>query len=211
MYQYSHRVIALALVLLIAIAPSTFAENRSGGGTTSDLERLAADLESVFGRGSVEIQRVPRQQRSATRRDTTRPAAPTVMRTSSVDAIVEAMNSERASKGLRPLRLNATLSAAAADRVEDMLSKRYFAHVSPDGTQPFVWAKRRGYDYRTIGENLAVGYGGAAVVRGWMNSPGHRANILGRAFDEVGVAIANAAPLRNYSGPTVVALYAAAK
>ena len=121
------------------------------------------------------------------------------------------MNRERAAKGLRPLRLNGTLSAAAGDRVGDMLAKRYFDHVSPDGVQPFVWAKRRGYDYRTIGENLAVGYRGTAVVNGWMNSPGHRANILGRAFDEVGIAISDRAPVRGYTGPVVVALYASAK
>ena len=90
----------------------------------------------------------------------------------------------------------------------DLFAKHYFNHVSPDGMQPFVWAERRGYDYSAIGENLAAGYRGAtSVVSGWMHSPGHRANILGPNFDEVGVAIADGSPVRNYSGPTVVAIY----
>ena len=117
------------------------------------------------------------------------------------------LNRERAARGLRPLRLNQTLSAAAGDRIGDMFAKHYFAHVSPDGIQPFVWARNRGYRYRLIGENLAVGFRGAAVVDGWMRSPGHRENILQRSFDEVGLAIADGSPRRGYRGPTVVAMY----
>jgi uncharacterized protein YkwD len=117
------------------------------------------------------------------------------------------MNRERAARGLGPLRLNPTLSDAAGDRIDDMFAKRYFDHVSPDGVQPFVWATRRGYRYRLIGENLAVGFRGTSVVDGWMRSPGHRENILQRGFDEVGIAIADGAPQRGYKGPTVVAMY----
>lgn len=215
MKQRFQGVIAVVAVLLLAAAPSTIAENRRQG-RTSDLERLAADLERALGRGSVTIERGPSRKpvaRPASRVRETRPAD--VQTTGNVeanlDAIIDAMNRERIAKGLNPLRLNDTLSAAAGDRVDDMLDKRYFDHVSPDGMQPFVWAKRRGYDYRAIGENLAVGYRGTAVVNGWMSSPGHRANILGSAFDEVGIAISDRAPIRGYAGPTVVALYAAAK
>lgn len=124
------------------------------------------------------------------------------------DAVIAAMNRERAAHGLRPLRVNTRLSLAADDRIADLFAKHYFNHVSPDGIQPFVWAQRRGYDYSVIGENLATGYRSASgVVDGWMHSPGHRANILGRDFDEVGVAIAGGSPVGNYGGPTVVALY----
>jgi uncharacterized protein YkwD len=129
--------------------------------------------------------------------------------TTAADAIVAAMNRERTSRGLRPLRLNDRLSLAATDRIDDMFAKNYFAHVSPDGLQPFVWAQLRGYRYRLIGENLAVGYRGTTVVEGWMRSPGHRENILQRGFDEVGIAIADGAPRRGYRGPTVVAMYGA--
>lgn len=125
------------------------------------------------------------------------------------DAILTAMNRERKAHGLRPLRLNEKLSKAAFDRIEDMFAKSYFAHVSPDGLEPFVWAQARGYRYRLIGENLAVGYRGTAVVDGWMKSRGHRENILQRGFDEVGIAIVDGAPQRGYRGPTVVAMYGA--
>jgi len=127
--------------------------------------------------------------------------------TSAAEVILAAMNRERTARGLRPLRLNQKLSLAANDRIGDMFSKRYFAHVSPDGLQPFTWARQRGYRYRLIGENLAVGYRGKSVVDGWMNSRGHRENILQRGFDEVGIAIADGAPQRGYRGPTVVAMY----
>ena len=151
--------------------------------TFADVSQLRADMERVFGKRG--LKPAPHSQRE----------------------ILEAMNRERAAHGLGPLRLNAALSEAAGDRIDDMFTKRYFAHVSPDGVQPFVWAARRGYRYRLIGENLAVGYGGTRVVDGWMKSPGHRENILQRGFDEVGIAIAAGAPQRGYKGPTVVAMY----
>ena len=123
-------------------------------------------------------------------------------------ALVAAMNRERAAYGLQPLHLNLALSLAAGDRIHDMLAKHYFAHVSPDGIDPFTWADKRGYLYRAIGENLAVGYRTvSSLVEDWMSSPSHRANILKRDFDEVGIAIASSAPKRPYGGPTVVVLY----
>jgi uncharacterized protein YkwD len=73
--------------------------------------------------------------------------------------------------------------------------------------QPFVWATRQGYRYRLIGENLALGYRGTAVVDGWMHSPAHRENILQSEFDEVGIAVADTSPRRGYRAPLVVALY----
>jgi uncharacterized protein YkwD len=154
---------------------------------------LADELSRVLGSGRVEAagRTVPAQTSS-----------------SMEDAVIAAMNRERAAHGLRPLRVNTRLSLAADDRIADLFSKKYFNHVSPDGMQPFVWAQRRGYNYSVIGENLAAGYRSATgVVDGWMHSPGHRANILGRDFDEVGVAIAGGSPVGGYGGPTVVALY----
>ena len=122
-------------------------------------------------------------------------------------SIISAMNRERATYGLPPLRVNVELTEAANDRIGDLFAQHYFAHVSPQGLQPFVWAERRGYDYHAMGENLATGYSPQEVVDGWMHSPGHRANILGRDFNEVGVAIASGSPVHAHGGPTVVALY----
>ena len=127
---------------------------------------------------------------------------------SMAEALVGEMNRERASHGLKPLRINDQLSAAALDRIDDMLAKHYFSHTSPDGIQPWTWADKRGYDYREFGENLAVGYRTPeSIVDGWMHSPEHRKNVLNSAFEEVGVAVAAASPERRFMGPTVVALY----
>ncbi len=119
------------------------------------------------------------------------------------------MNAHRRRHGLGPLSLNGKLNLAASDRVRDMFEQGYFDHVSPDGTQPFVWARHRGYRYSTIGENLAEGQRSAReVVNGWMNSPGHRANILGSSFEDCGLAIAPGSPTGRTRGYTFVALYA---
>lgn len=194
----STKIQSLALICLLA-SVSAFAENRSRGRT--DLEKLAAELEARLGKGSVVIERTAPAPR--------RPAPPSVVRIPAAahDTILEAMNRERTARGLRPLRMNAQLSAAAGDRVRDMFAKRYFDHVAPDGLEPFVWATNRGYRYRIIGENLALGFRGTAVVDGWMRSRGHRENILQQRFDEVGIAIADGAPQRGYRGPLVVAMY----
>src|ERR1700681_3881128 len=125
------------------------------------------------------------------------------------EIVIAAMNQERASHGLPPLQINIELTEAANDRMDDLFAQHYFAHVSPQGLQPFVWAERRGYEYRAMGENLATGYSAREVVGGWMHSPGHRANILGRDFNEVGVAVAPGSPVHAEGGPTVVALSAA--
>ena len=127
----------------------------------------------------------------------------------SAAAILDEMNQHRRRYGLAPLSLNGKLSLAASDRVRDMFDQRYFDHVSPDGTQPFVWARHRGYRYSIIGENLAVGQRSAReVVNGWMSSPGHRANILGSSFRDCGLAIAQGSPTGRTRGYTFVALYA---
>lgn len=180
-----------ALATALLVSASTFAENRTSRRTSAD--ELAAEMERVFG------------AKRTTRTTASRPA-PVVARTAA-GVLVDAMNRQRAAHGLGPLRLDTKLSQAAGDRIGDMFAKRYFAHVSPDGIDPFDWVRGRGYRYRLIGENLAVGYAGAAVVDGWMRSPGHRENILHRGFDEVGIAIADGSPRRGYKGPTVVAIY----
>jgi uncharacterized protein YkwD len=172
-----------SFAIALAVSAPLFAQ--------TDMHQLAADLQRALGGNAVHVE-----------------GGASVARGMSAEALVEAMNRERAAAGLGPLRLNATLSAAAGDRIHDMFSKHYFDHISPDGVDPFVWVERRGYDYREIGENLAVGYPTASgVVDGWMHSTGHRENVLGRDFDEIGIAIADGSPRRPYGRPTVVALY----
>jgi len=181
MPQYFQRFTALVAALALLVPLSLSAENRSRGRT--DLQKLAAELEALR---------------------TQRPAATSTY----AGAIVAAMNRERAAHGLGPLTLENRLSLAAQDRVDDMLRKRYFDHISPDGVNPFTWVRSRGYQYRLVGENLALGYRTSqSVVTGWMNSSGHRENILESGFDEVGIAFSESSPMRGYRAPLVVALY----
>jgi uncharacterized protein YkwD len=124
------------------------------------------------------------------------------------ESVIMAMNRQRVTNGLQPLHLDLALALAATDRMNDLFAKHYFAHVSPDGIDPFSWIDRRGYPYREAGENLAVGYRTAEeIVDGWMHSPAHRANVLGKDYADVGIATAPHSPTRPFQGPTVVAIY----
>ncbi|MCH5350194.1 MAG: serine protease [Oscillospiraceae bacterium] len=102
--------------------------------------------------------------------------------------VVELVNVERAKYGLSPLTLNTKLSAVARAKSQDMKDKQYFSHTSPTYGSPFDMMKSFGISYKTAGENIAMGYRTPeAVVTGWMNSEGHRANILNASFKEIGV------------------------
>jgi hypothetical protein len=105
--------------------------------------------------------------------------------------LVEYTNTSRAEASLNTLTTNVLLQQAAQFKANDMAAKGYFAHTSPDGTEPWDWLKTVGYDYQTAGENLAVNFiDSADVHEAWMNSPTHRANILKNDYTEIGIASA---------------------
>ncbi len=105
--------------------------------------------------------------------------------------IISLTNSERAQNKIAVLAENTLLNQSAQAKADDMATKGYFAHNSPDGTQPWSWIDAAGYDYQYAGENLAVRFVDSKdVVVGWMASPTHRANIVKPAYTEVGVGIA---------------------
>lgn len=93
--------------------------------------------------------------------------------------------------GLPPLSLNDKLNAAAKAKMDDLFAKQYFEHVSPTGVGPAELAASVGYVYVVIGENLALGNfkDDQALVQAWMDSPGHRANILSASYTEIGIAV----------------------
>jgi uncharacterized protein YkwD len=100
-------------------------------------------------------------------------------------------NTQRAQNGLPALTFNAKLAAAAQAKVADMFAKQYFEHESPTGVGPGDLADTVGYAYIAVGENLALGNfdDDADLVQAWMDSPGHRANILNDGYREIGVAV----------------------
>ena len=105
-------------------------------------------------------------------------------------ALVELANRNRLEQNLRVLRTNPILERAAKLKVNDMVTKGYFAHTSPEGLEPWEWFKFAGYTFSYAGENLAIDFSDSVDVnRAWMSSPGHRANILNNNFTEIGVAL----------------------
>ena len=100
--------------------------------------------------------------------------------------VIAQVNQERKAYGLAPLKTNSVLNGIAQQRAREIA--QYFQHERPDGTLFLSMYDTAGYSYRTCGENIAYGQSSAAsVMNDWMNSEGHRANILNSEFEEIGV------------------------
>ena len=106
--------------------------------------------------------------------------------------VIEHTNAQRTENGLSTLEESQALSASAALKVQDMFENQYFAHDSPSGDGVGELANSVGYEYIFVGENLALGNfeDDAALVEAWMNSPGHRENILNSGYTEIGIGVA---------------------
>lgn len=105
--------------------------------------------------------------------------------------VVLETNKQREQFGNAPLHVNNKLNLAAQAKLNDLFRRQYFEHESPDGKGPADLAKAAGYDFLVVGENLALGnfINDQVLVEAWMNSPGHRANILDKKYEEIGVAV----------------------
>ena len=102
--------------------------------------------------------------------------------------VVKLVNEQRAKYNLAPLAMNWELARVARYKSQDMADKGYFSHTSPTYGSPYTMMKAFGITYRTAGENIAYGYSSPkAVVEAWMNSEGHRANILNTTYTQIGV------------------------
>ncbi|MGP4078448.1 SafA/ExsA family spore coat assembly protein [Pseudalkalibacillus sp. R45] len=125
---------------------------------------------------------------------------PTINGVKSVEAqVVDLVNQERAKHGLHPLKANWELSRVARYKSKDMLQNNYFSHTSPTYGSPFQMMRDFGISYRTAGENIAAGQTTAqAVMNAWMNSDGHRKNILSSNYKEIGVGYAKGGSYGHY-------------
>lgn len=102
--------------------------------------------------------------------------------------VIRLVNEIRAQHGIGELKADENLSRVARIKSQDMKDNNYFSHTSPTYGSPFEMMKSFGISYKTAGENIARGYmTPQAVVDGWMNSEGHRANILNASFNTIGV------------------------
>jgi len=109
--------------------------------------------------------------------------------------VIDLTNAERVAQGLPALVNQVSLDVAAQSYSAEMATGDFFSHTSPSGTQPWDRAAAAGYAYSSVGENIAAGYATPEeVVTGWMNSPGHRANILNGTFTEIGAGFYRLTP-----------------
>ena len=108
-----------------------------------------------------------------------------------MQGVIDETNKQRDQYQQLPLHTNAKLNLAAKAKLDDMFRQQYFEHESPDGKKPADIITAAGYEYLIVGENLALGNyeNDQLLVEAWMNSPGHRANILDSKFREIGVAV----------------------
>ncbi len=108
--------------------------------------------------------------------------------TSYEQRVIDLTNQRRAQNGLPALKANWQLSRVARYKSQDMHDKRYFSHTSPTYGSPFTMIRNFGINFSAAGENIAIGQATPeAVVNAWMNSSGHRANILNRNYTQIGV------------------------
>jgi uncharacterized protein YkwD len=122
--------------------------------------------------------------------------------------VIALMNEYRAEKGLPPLSENPQLTRAAGDRMRHMEELGYWSHNAPDGMSPFVWLMARDYAYSAAAENLASGFETARLlVQSWMESPGHRDNIMGTEFEHCGIAIIEGSTMGPATGKSIVVLF----
>ncbi|WP_327368378.1 CAP domain-containing protein [Streptomyces sp. NBC_01217] len=127
----------------------------------------------------------PRPTASASASATTAPVSDAVAR------ILTLVNNERSNAGCSPLTLNAKLTKAAQAHSEDMAAHQNMSHTGSDGSDPSDRITSAGYDWSAYGENVAYGYSTPeSVMAGWMESPGHKRNILDCSFKEIGVGLA---------------------
>jgi uncharacterized YkwD family protein len=155
------------------------------------LEKLYAQLETA-GLSQAAIKQVV-QQKPVAAKPATKPAVPTAPASSGNISSIEQQvltltNQERAKGGLKPLATDAALMNTARAKSTDMSKNNYFSHTSPTLGSPFDQMKAKGIQYKAAAENIAMGQKTAAeVVKGWMESPGHRANIMNGTYTHIGI------------------------
>lgn len=166
--------------------------NKAPAGNTAD--------QSVQPQQTVEPQKTVSPEQSANPQQS---ANPEVSADSSqfVQQVLDLVNKERTNAGLSPLSLNSELSKMAMAKAKDMSDNNYFDHQSPTYGSPFDMMKAFDITYNTAGENIAKGQTSAEeVMNQWMNSAGHRANILNSSFTEIGIATYNSEWVQEFIG-----------
>lgn len=124
-------------------------------------------------------------------------------------SLLDATNQQRRKDQKSELTNNPLLTKAAQAKAEDMVKRNYWSHNTPDGQAPWVFVESTGYQFQSVAENLAYGFDDSSeTIKGWLNSPSHRENLLSNDYQEVGFGIVESS---NYLGKgpetIVVAIY----
>ncbi|MER6344308.1 CAP domain-containing protein [Streptomyces sp. NPDC001595] len=171
-------------------APSTSASSPSASPTTEKPSEKPSEKPTTTPSKKPEPKPTPTPSRTATKAPEQTSAPVTVSAQSAAEAeVLQLVNEERAKAGCRPVAANSALSKLARDFSEDMAARDFFDHTDPGGATPWDRAEKAGIS-DLGGENIARGQSdAAAVMEAWMNSPGHRANILNCEFTTLGVGV----------------------
>lgn len=125
--------------------------------------------------------------------------------------IISLTNDIRSKNGLGLLNPSFQLDLAASEKLNDMVKNSYFAHISPEGITPWYWIDKSSYNYIAAGENLAIGFFTADdTLKAWLNSPPHKANLLGPNYRDIGVAVGRG-KLNSTEGIIVVQMFGSQK
>lgn len=153
------------------------------------------------------VTQAPAAQAPVAQQPANNTAAPAKQADSNVDAsayakqITDLVNQERAKAGLKPLELDSSLSNVAQAKAADMSNNHYFDHNSPTYGSPFDMMKQYGISFMTAGENIAMGQRSPQeVMTQWMNSEGHRQNIMNSSFTKIGVGYVNGYWVQEFIG-----------
>ncbi len=127
--------------------------------------------------------------------------------TMSAEALLKDTNDYRDRSNLPALHEDNALDRAAQAKADQMVAQNYWDHVAPDGTTPWYYIQKVGYNYSSAGENLAYGFANSdQVITAWMNSVEHRDNVLG-SYQDVGFGFANGDNYQHGKNTVVVAMY----
>lgn len=197
---------ALSIGIMLPSSVSAATPNDSIQSWEQQIRQLL-ESQGLNGSFTWEIQQPSSKPQSGTTvtKPAPKPTAPTVTKPSATTSttassnkatfatqVIMLVNKERAKQGLPALKVNKPLNTVALDKAKDMSINKYFSHTSPTYGSPFDMMKKYGISYRYAGENIAKGQRTPEeVMKAWMNSDGHRKNIMSPNFTMIGVGYYN--------------------
>lgn len=173
---------------LVALGLIALLSRHSGSSSSTDKAATTPEQTTSSQDSPSQSQSTPTQQPASTK---TNPATGTASSglTAAEQQAFNLLNADRTSNGLPALKLNAKLTSLADRYAQDMINRHFFAHTNPEGLSPFDRMRQAGIPYTYAGENLAINSSVPNAEVAFMNSPGHRANILNANYNQVGLGV----------------------